>query len=233
MFAIVGAPNVGKSSLLNALARREIAIVSATPGTTRDALEVPVDLGGVPVTLIDTAGLRETLDEVEAEGVRRAQARAASADLVLHVVDATQAGAARPAADGLLIANKTDLAPAPDDALGISVKTGAGLAELEAALAREALRLAHSGADPVLTRARHAAALRDASKALGAALACDLPELRAEELRQALQALGRITGAVDLGGFAGHCVWGVLYREVEGQGLCPWTPLGPVGPRPH
>ena len=87
VFAITGAPNVGKSSLINALAERDVAIVSATPGTTRDALETRVVLGGVPVTLVDTAGLRETSDEIEAEGVRRALARAETADAVIEVME--------------------------------------------------------------------------------------------------------------------------------------------------
>ena len=91
VFAITGAPNVGKSSLINALAERDVAIVSATPGTTRDALETRVVLAGVPVTLVDTAGLRDTVDEIEAEGVRRARARAAAADLVIVVVEAGDA----------------------------------------------------------------------------------------------------------------------------------------------
>jgi tRNA modification GTPase len=195
VFTIVGAPNVGKSSLLNALARRDIAIVSPIPGTTRDALEVSVELAGVPVTLIDTAGLRETQDMVEAEGVRRARARAASADLVLSLVDASCPVAV--AEGGLVIANKVDLAPAPEGALGVSVLTGAGFAALEERLAREAERMTVSGGAPVLSRARHVAALRDAAAALRAGLACDLPELRAEELRLSVQALGRITGAVD------------------------------------
>ncbi len=195
VFAIVGAPNVGKSSLLNALARREIAIVSPVPGTTRDVLEVCVDLAGVPVTLIDTAGLRETADAVEAEGVRRARARAASADLVLCVVDAARPAAALEGA--LVIANKIDLTPAPVGAVGVSVLSGEGFAALEALLGAEAERLTFAGAAPVLTRARHVAALRDAVHALRAALACSLPELRAEDLRLSVQSLGRITGAVD------------------------------------
>ena len=89
MFAVTGRPNVGKSSLVNALAERDVAIVSAIPGTTRDALETRVVLGGVPVTLVDTAGLRDATDEIEAEGVRRARARAAAADLVITVEQAT------------------------------------------------------------------------------------------------------------------------------------------------
>src|ERR1700722_2457510 len=97
VFAITGAPNVGKSSLINALAGRDVAIVSATPGTTRDALETRVVLGGVPVTLVDTAGLRESSDSIEAEGVRRAIARAAEADLAMTVIEA---GAPLPANQG-------------------------------------------------------------------------------------------------------------------------------------
>ncbi len=177
VFAIVGAPNVGKSSLLNALARREVAIVSPTPGTTRDVLEVRLDLGGVPVTLIDTAGLRETSDPVEAEGIRRARERAVSADLVIRVIDAqapdSHAGA------GVLVANKTDLAPAPEGMLGVSVLTGVGMSALEAHLLECAARLASVGSDPVFTRARHVASVRDAAAGLRAAAASGLPELRA------------------------------------------------------
>ena len=92
VFAITGRPNVGKSSLMNALAERDVAIVSAIPGTTRDALETRVVLGGVPVTLVDTAGLRDAADEIEAEGVRRARARAAAADLVIVVEETTRCG---------------------------------------------------------------------------------------------------------------------------------------------
>lgn len=196
VFAIVGAPNVGKSSLLNALAKRDIAIVSPLPGTTRDVLEVTVDLGGVPVTLIDTAGLRESEDIIEAEGVRRGRARAASADLILNVVDASSPEAAFET--GLMIANKIDLAPSPGGVLGVSATTGEGLPALLECLVAEARRLTFSGADPILTRARHGAALRDAAAALRAALSCPLPELRGEEMRLAMQALGRLTGTVDV-----------------------------------
>jgi tRNA modification GTPase len=209
VFAIVGAPNVGKSSLLNALARRDVSIVSPLPGTTRDVMETRVDLGGILVTLIDTAGLRETDDPVEAEGVRRARARAASADLVLGVVDARSPEACEGA--DVLVANKSDLAAPPEGMLGVSALTGDGIAALEAKLTETAAGLAGCGTDPVLTRARHVAAARDALSALQAALACDLPELRAENLRLSLQALGRITGAVDADAilddvFAAFCI---------------------------
>jgi len=195
VFAIIGAPNVGKSSLLNALARREVAIVSPIPGTTRDILEARIELGGVPVTLIDTAGLREATDSVEAEGVRRARARAASADFVLCVVDA-QAPEIHAGAD-LLVANKTDLAVPPRGMMGVSARTGSGLGALEAKLHLAAAHLVGTGCDTVFTRARHVVAARDAAAALKEAAVCLLPELRAEELRIALHALGRITGAVD------------------------------------
>ena len=194
-FAITGAPNVGKSTLINALAERDVAIVSETPGTTRDALETRVILGGVPVTLVDTAGLRETTDSIEAEGVRRALARAADADLVMTVVEA---GSPAPGAPrSLLIANKSDLGRrGPDGALLISAKTGLGMEDLRARLAEAARQMTQSSGPPPLTRARHRAALLAAAEHLSAAERTDLPELRGEDLRLAMRALGRITGHV-------------------------------------
>ena len=136
VFAITGAPNVGKSSLINALAERDVAIVSATPGTTRDALETRVVLGGVPVTLVDTAGLRDTTDEIEAEGVRRARARTAAADLVIVVEDASAGSFAAPAPNQLHVVNKIDLGGlVPPGATGVSALTGEGLDTLRASLA--------------------------------------------------------------------------------------------------
>ncbi len=196
VFAITGPPNVGKSSLLNALAERDVAIVSPTPGTTRDALETRVVLGGVPVTLVDTAGLRAAADPIEAEGVRRARAHAAAADLVIAVREAGAAPGDVPP-DALRVANKIDLGGAvPAGALGVSAATGAGLAALRARLAAEAARLTDRSGPPPLTRARHRAALETASACLAGAAAAALPELRAEDLRGALRALGRITGEV-------------------------------------
>lgn len=194
-FAITGAPNVGKSTLINALAERDVAIVSDRPGTTRDVLETRVVLGGVPVTLVDTAGLRETSDSIEAEGVRRALARARDADLVMTLIEA---GSPAPAEHGgLLIANKADLgATIPDGAIPISAKTGLGLTELRARLATIARQMTESNGPPPLTRARHRAALTEAAGHLDAALRADLPELRGEDLRLAMRALGRITGHV-------------------------------------
>ncbi len=195
VFAITGAPNVGKSSLLNALAGREAAIVSAAPGTTRDMIEVPIDLGGVPVTLVDTAGLRESTDPVEREGVRRARARASSADLAVDVIDA--AAPTAPRAGMLTVANKCDLATPPSGLLAVSARTGEGLASLRSILAARARALTGSMVQPRLNRARHIAALREACEALQCAQSAPLPELRAEELRLAMRALGRISGTVD------------------------------------
>jgi tRNA modification GTPase len=193
-FAITGAPNVGKSSLINALAERDVAIVSPTPGTTRDALETRVVLGGVPVTLVDTAGLRETSDPVEAEGVRRARTRAADADLVIEVVEV---GSTASSGERLIVANKADLGLAgPDGALRISALTGDGIATLRARLAAEARALTEGEGPPPLTRARHRVALQSALERLEAAEVADLPELRGEDLRLALGAIGRITGRV-------------------------------------
>jgi len=206
--AIVGPPNAGKSSLLNKLARRDAAIVAATAGTTRDVIEVRLDLGGLPLVLADTAGLRQARDEVEVEGVRRARRRAAEADLKLVVLDA-EAGAEVDAAtasvldgDCLLLVNKVDLAP-PPAALDrrfypVSVKTGAGLEAFLTALEAAVAARFSTGSAPALTRLRHRAALERAAQALERSLAADRIELAAEDLRLAARALGRITGRVDV-----------------------------------
>ncbi len=200
--AIIGPPNVGKSSLLNRLLARDVAIVSDLPGTTRDALEARLVLGGMVMTVIDTAGLRATGDRIEAEGVRRAQARAAEADIVLSVGDATD-GSKR--AGGIFgpgivipVANKIDLAPNPpsDGAIAVSALTGEGFEALCAALIEAGRRLTASSGPPPLTRARHRAALEAAAQALTRAMAEDSEELRAEELRASLRMIGRVTGRV-------------------------------------
>jgi tRNA modification GTPase len=211
--AIIGPPNAGKSSLMNALARREVAITSAIAGTTRDVIEVALDLEGYPVILADTAGLREAADAIEEEGVRRARARAAAADLRLVVLDATrpqEAAALRGVLDrdALVVANKVDLGPpeggAWADELGagpafrLSVATGEGMGELLRRLGAEvAARFAPSAA-PAITRARHRQALTECVAALTRFAAAGLPELAAEDLRLAVRALGRITGRVDV-----------------------------------
>jgi tRNA modification GTPase len=202
--AILGPPNAGKSSLLNRLAGREAAIVSDIAGTTRDTLEVRLDLRGLPVTLWDTAGLRE-LDErdphapVEREGMRRARARAEAADLKLIVLDAREpaipGGLVDLAKDALIVRNKADLTPVAEG-LAVSALTGQGLDALENRLAEiAASRLgATDTAAPVLTRARHREALKDAHAALLRARSLDVAELIGEELRACAAALGRIVG---------------------------------------
>jgi tRNA modification GTPase len=200
--AISGAPNVGKSSLVNALARRDAAIVSSIPGTTRDVIEVRGIFGGVPVTLLDTAGLRDSIDPVEAEGVRRARARASEADLVLLLSEAgsgappSSEGALQVATSAIHIGTKIDLAPAPAGTLGVSVVTGAGLGALRDRLDQEARRLTQQAGPPPLTQARHRAACLDAVHHLRGAAGAPAAELRAEELRLAMRALGRVTGRV-------------------------------------
>ena len=197
--AIVGPPNVGKSSLLNRLARREAAIVADEAGTTRDVLEVRLDIGGVPVTLADTAGLREAAGAVEREGVRRALERAERADLRLVVAapDAGDFALARPGDIRLL--NKIDLgAEVPAGVIGVSAATGAGLDLLEAALA-EKVGLAYGASEhPLITRARHREGLRECAAALARAGEGSEADLVAEDLRLAARALGRITGRIDV-----------------------------------
>ncbi len=196
--AIAGEPNVGKSSLFNALAERDAAIVSPLPGTTRDALEAALDLGGVAVTLVDTAGLRETNDPLEVEGVRRAKARIAAADLVLEVVQAGTPQAELAAApDVIQVVSKIDLAAPPVGSLGVSMLTGEGLDRLRSRLAEHASCLTGRGEAALFARARQVAALQEVLEGLRAASATALSELRAEELRVALAALGRLAGRVD------------------------------------
>jgi tRNA modification GTPase len=204
--AIVGRPNAGKSSLLNQLARREVAITSPVAGTTRDVIEVAIDLAGFPVVFADTAGLRESGDAIEREGLRRALARAEAAELRLFVFDARRpqdaAGAtAWPGPDTLLVANKIDVlanpSTQPPGALGVSALTGAGIAELIGALSAR-IATDYDAAAPVLTRARHREALEIARDALRRAVDAPLAELRAEDLRMAWRSLGRITGSVDV-----------------------------------
>ena len=203
---VIGPPNAGKSSLVNALARRDVAIVAETAGTTRDIVEVRLDLGGYLVTLADTAGLRPTSEVIEAEGVRRALACAESADLVLLLLD----GSAEDPMHGLppdtradlIVWNKADLPwLTMRDGSVVSLKTGQGLDALVATLtAKVRNRLEAPGEAPVLTRKRHRHALEQAARALEAALAAPPghPELLAEDLRLALRTLGRITGRVDI-----------------------------------
>jgi tRNA modification GTPase len=209
VIVLAGAPNVGKSSLLNALAGEELAIVTPIAGTTRDTVRARLDVGGVPIEVIDTAGLRATDDPVEAIGIERTRQAIARADLALLLVEAT---APNPAAEAtalaaelperlprLVVANKRDLAPTralPEGVLALSATTGAGLDELRAALA-ERLGASAREEGAFIARARHVAALERARTHLEAAreqLSHFALELFAEELRLAHDALGEIVG---------------------------------------
>jgi tRNA modification GTPase len=209
--AILGAPNVGKSSIINNLAKREAAIVSSIAGTTRDVIEVRMDIRGFPVTLADTAGLRATADEIEAEGVRRALARAEHADLKLLVFD----GGTWPAIDpetaklidgnALCVVNKADLLKEPEPiaihgraTLKLSCRTGLGLDSLMGEIGERAIVTMGHASGAFLTRARHRQAVEEAKAALDRALKARQPELKAEYQRLALRAVGRIAGRVDV-----------------------------------
>ncbi len=200
--AILGAPNAGKSSLLNYLSGSDAAIVSPLAGTTRDVVEVRLALAGVPVTLADTAGLRAAMDEIEAEGVRRALQRAEQADfrLLVFAADAQpdEATLALRGADTLAVVNKSDLGTASIDALPVSARTGDGMQELRQGLEEAVAARAGMSTQATLTRPRHRAALTEAVEWLGQLPSAPLPELRAEALRGALSALGRMTGRVDV-----------------------------------
>ncbi|MBR0819201.1 tRNA uridine-5-carboxymethylaminomethyl(34) synthesis GTPase MnmE [Bradyrhizobium liaoningense] len=216
--AIAGEPNVGKSTLINQLTRREVAIVSPHAGTTRDVIEVQLDLDGYPVTVIDTAGIRETDDPVEQEGVRRARARAEDADLVLWLVEgghAVDPGAMRslgksgPSSDRSrgsvwIVRNKIDLGGAGGVGLhgefGISASRGDGVPDLIDALVKFAAEFFGTTEGALVTRARQRDLLRRASDSLRRSLELveDGEELAAEELRAAAYALGRLLGRVDV-----------------------------------
>jgi tRNA modification GTPase len=221
VIAIAGPPNAGKSTLLNRLARREAAIVSPFPGTTRDVIEVHMDLDGFPATLLDTAGVRQSDDPVEREGVRRAEERAQSADLVLWVTDVSAGGGAagdepRYAAgsDAWVVANKADLAgdklcetreslstPHRPPTFAISALTGTGVDGLVAALSTYATGYFATTESAIVTRARHRRALEETVAALDRCLAegpSGREEVIAEELRAGATALGRLTGRVDV-----------------------------------
>lgn len=237
---LAGAPNVGKSSLLNALARRDAAIVSEEAGTTRDIIEVRLDLGGVPVIVSDTAGIRETSGTVEREGIRRTLARARDADLVIWMTDPADPQHAPPedlrdlADRTLLVLNKADqLAPKPialaseggqlplgfdnaaqpgtsggvpggvllpDDMLAISALTGAGISSLVARVGGIARERVGNLDEPAITQVRHRMMIETTARCLETFLhePSHQVEIRAEDLRASVSALGRITGRVDV-----------------------------------
>lgn len=217
--AILGPPNAGKSSLLNMLARRDAAIVSHTAGTTRDTIDVHLDIRGYPVTLVDTAGIRATDNDIEQEGIRRSLAAAERSDFKIIVLDAGEAlknndsflSSLNPGDHYMVIVNKTDLLESPFDAaayrkiypvaadiIGVSIKDGYNLDPISALLARQAEQYMGLGDAPQITRIRHRQAVQDALDAVTRFVVADTPELQAEDLRTATHAIARITGAVDV-----------------------------------
>jgi tRNA modification GTPase len=212
---IVGPPNAGKSRLLNALAKRDVAIVSDEAGTTRDVIEVRMDIDGFPVIVTDTAGIRETTSKVELEGIRRSFEQARQAELILFLIDGTapQMEVQLDSDDELLKAeipvlkvwNKSDLSGLPPENLGevdveISAQEGAGLERLTSLISEAVAERVGHGETVVITRERHRELLRKCSYELESFLNGDLSdtELRAEDLRQAAFSLGRLVGRVDV-----------------------------------
>ena len=200
---IAGPPNVGKSTLMNALAGRDVAITSPIPGTTRDLIEVALDLNGYPVILVDTAGIRESDDPIEREGVARARRRAESAELTLWLSDGADSEAPSLGGPALAVRTKIDLedagaSSAKPAGLAISAKTGAGVDRLLDAIAELAEERMSSSEPALLTLERHRRAFQDARQALASALAPGAaePELIAEDLRRAAAAMDCVVGRI-------------------------------------
>jgi tRNA modification GTPase len=202
---IAGPPNVGKSTLMNALARRDVAIVSDIPGTTRDPIEVHLDLRGLPIILVDTAGVREALDSIEKEGVARATRRAAEADLILWLSetdDPIPAAMRSAAALALKVQTKADLHPAVGSpgAIAISAKTGQGIEHLLDLIGKAAEEQLSGADQSLVVAARHRAAFQEALSSLEHAIDGEnrAVEFLAEDLRLAARALERISGRIDV-----------------------------------
>ena len=199
---IAGPPNVGKSTLMNALAGREVAITSPIPGTTRDLIEVFLDLRGYPVTLVDTAGIRDSADPIEQEGVARARRRAASADLTLWLDDGAGGETPNLGSSVLGVRTKIDLGetsvPAASAKFAISAKTGAGVDQLLDALADLAEERLSSREPALITLERHRRAFQEARDAVAATLGPDAAEweLIAEDFRRAAAAMDRVVGRI-------------------------------------
>jgi len=206
--SILGAPNVGKSTLLNTLAGRQAAIVSEKAGTTRDIIEVRCNIGGVPVTFADSAGLRETSDEIEEEGVVRALALSERSDLCIFLQspDCRQvnfrkiiSGSGKPREKFLLIQNKIDIEQNQENVdVAISLKTEENLDFLFKTLQSWVTKFIPDTASVVLTRKRHREALEQCSAALKRAASASAIELIAEDLRRSAHSIGRITGRFDV-----------------------------------
>lgn len=199
---ILGAPNVGKSSILNFLVQRDAAIVSEIAGTTRDVIEVSLEIGGYPVIIADTAGLRETADAIESEGIRRALERAETADLKIVMFEAgakDQATLKMVDDDAIIVVNKIDKAKTIlKNGVGISVLTGEGMEKLLDALKSRIVEKFASSEPALITRARHREALVKALAALDEFSATKPIELMAEDLRYAAKEIGRITGRIEV-----------------------------------
>jgi tRNA modification GTPase len=200
---IAGPPNVGKSTLMNALAGRDVAITSPVPGTTRDLIEVFLDLRGYPVILVDTAGVRESHDPIEQEGVARARRRAESADLILWLSDRADDLGPSLGSATLVVRTKMDLKQADPSAgkpagVAISAKTGAGVDRLLDVIAELAEERMSSREPTLLTLERHRRGFQEARQALAATLVPGAaePELIAEDLRRAALAMDRIVGRI-------------------------------------
>jgi tRNA modification GTPase len=225
--AIAGPVNVGKSSILNRLAGRPAAIVSPHAGTTRDVIEISLDLGGYPVTILDTAGIRDSDDPVEQEGMRRARERASQADLALWVVDATDPDPPPPPMDNReqssktwVVLNKTDIAQGDRNdypewlhdhkCLAISVKTGESFDKLLTMLEEFLVDTFSTSESVLITRERHRHLLVSCHQALERALSEPVgrEDIIAEELRLAARDLGRLTGRVDV-----EDVLDVIFRD--------------------
>ena len=213
--ALIGPVNAGKSTILNGLAGRAAAIVSDEAGTTRDIIQIRVDLGGVPATILDTAGIRDESGKIEAEGIRRSVEAAGFAKLVLVILDGSDPAwpAARDKIDQLTgqpkfyILNKADQglaapsASASDEMMAISAKNPADIEKLIAKLAKLLVPINHADTSVIITRQRHRHAMQEAHDALSRALGHDFqdaPEMAAEDFRVAAVALGRITGEIDV-----------------------------------
>ena len=208
--AVIGPPNAGKSTLVNWLSKRPVSIISEQPGTTRDVLEASLDLGGYPVIIADTAGLRASTDPIENEGIKRAQEWAKTANTRLILLEpSTEAGflerlKPNPECD-LVVLNKIDLLPRDlkkEETLAISLKDEIGLDKLLNRLKKIASKRMVGEEPPVITRTRHREALQSCLNSIKSAktalLSDEEPEIVAEELRAATKSLGRVVGAVDV-----------------------------------